>query len=179
MSTFQIDFGNDAEDQHIQNRRHRPGHHQQPGRRDGPDRSAHSLRASCPAWFRSRPSGEVIVGSEAREMLITHPERTVYSVKRLMGRGVGRRAGRAQAVSRSAWRAGSESVLQAAAGRQDHDAARSLGAHPAQAEARCRSRAWRARHASRDHRSRLFQRRAAAGDQRRRPHRRVWKCCAW
>jgi len=33
--------------------------------------------------------GEVIAGAEAREMLITHPERTVYSVKRLMGRGVG------------------------------------------------------------------------------------------
>lgn len=33
-------------------------------------------------------SGEVIVGNEARRMLITHPERTVYSVKRLMGRGV-------------------------------------------------------------------------------------------
>src|SRR6202795_1669940 len=33
------------------------------------------------------PSGEVIVGDEAREMLITHPERSVYSAKRLMGRG--------------------------------------------------------------------------------------------
>src|SRR5436190_12242842 len=32
-------------------------------------------------------SGDVIVGNEARKMLITHPERTVYSVKRLMGRG--------------------------------------------------------------------------------------------
>ena len=31
----------------------------------------------------------MIAGAEAREMLITHPERTVYSVKRLMGRGVG------------------------------------------------------------------------------------------
>src|SRR5437016_3072945 len=34
-------------------------------------------------------SGEPVVGNEARRMLITHPERTVYSVKRLMGRGVG------------------------------------------------------------------------------------------
>ena len=33
-------------------------------------------------------SGEVIAGSVAREMLLTHPDRTVYSVKRLMGRGV-------------------------------------------------------------------------------------------
>lgn len=31
--------------------------------------------------------GSVVVGNAARQMLITHPERTVYSVKRLMGRG--------------------------------------------------------------------------------------------
>src|SRR6266699_2192505 len=29
----------------------------------------------------------VIAGAEDREMLLTHPERTIYSVKRLMGRG--------------------------------------------------------------------------------------------
>jgi molecular chaperone DnaK len=33
-------------------------------------------------------SGEVVVGNPARELLITQPERTVYSVKRLMGRGI-------------------------------------------------------------------------------------------
>jgi len=33
-------------------------------------------------------TGEVVVGNPARELLITHPERTVYSVKRLMGRGL-------------------------------------------------------------------------------------------
>jgi len=32
--------------------------------------------------------GEVVVGNPARELLITQPERTVYSVKRLMGRGI-------------------------------------------------------------------------------------------
>ena len=32
--------------------------------------------------------GSVVVGNPARELLLTHPERTVYSVKRLMGRGV-------------------------------------------------------------------------------------------
>jgi Fe-S protein assembly chaperone HscA len=32
--------------------------------------------------------GEVVVGNPARELLMTHPERTVYSVKRLMGRGL-------------------------------------------------------------------------------------------
>jgi molecular chaperone DnaK len=32
--------------------------------------------------------GQLVAGQTAREMLLTHPERTVYSVKRLMGRGV-------------------------------------------------------------------------------------------
>jgi len=46
------------------------------------------LSGIVPSVVSVAPSGEVIAGSEAREMLITHPERTVYSVKRLMGRGV-------------------------------------------------------------------------------------------
>ena len=33
-------------------------------------------------------SGEIVVGNPARQMLIDQPERTVYSVKRLMGRGL-------------------------------------------------------------------------------------------
>ncbi|HLJ45518.1 MAG TPA: Fe-S protein assembly chaperone HscA [Bryobacteraceae bacterium] len=41
-----------------------------------------------PSVVSVAPSGEVVVGNAAREMLLTHPERTVYSVKRLMGRGV-------------------------------------------------------------------------------------------
>src|SRR5450432_4746056 len=46
------------------------------------------LSGIVPSVVSVTPSGEVIAGAEAREMLITHPERTVYSVKRLMGRGV-------------------------------------------------------------------------------------------
>ena len=37
--------------------------------------------------------GEIVVGEEARKRLVTEPERTVYSVKRLMGRGIGDVAG--------------------------------------------------------------------------------------
>jgi Fe-S protein assembly chaperone HscA len=33
--------------------------------------------------------GGIVVGNAARDLLLTHPERSVYSVKRLMGRGVG------------------------------------------------------------------------------------------
>ena len=44
------------------------------------------LSGIVPSVVSVTPSGEVIVGDAAREMLITHPERSVYSVKRLMGR---------------------------------------------------------------------------------------------
>jgi Fe-S protein assembly chaperone HscA len=46
------------------------------------------LSGIVPSIVSVLPSGEIIAGAEARDMLITHPERTVYSVKRLMGRGV-------------------------------------------------------------------------------------------
>jgi Fe-S protein assembly chaperone HscA len=47
------------------------------------------LSGIVPSLVSVTESGEITAGTEAREMLITHPERTVYSVKRLMGRGVG------------------------------------------------------------------------------------------
>jgi molecular chaperone DnaK len=46
------------------------------------------LSGIVPSVVSVTESGEVIAGAEARAMLLTHPERTVYSVKRLMGRGV-------------------------------------------------------------------------------------------
>ncbi len=46
------------------------------------------LSGIVPSVVSVTESGEVIAGAEAREMLLTHPDRTVYSVKRLMGRGV-------------------------------------------------------------------------------------------
>src|SRR5712692_6724449 len=46
------------------------------------------LSGIVPSVVSVAPSGEVIAGSDAREMLLTHPDRTVYSVKRLMGRGL-------------------------------------------------------------------------------------------
>ncbi len=41
-----------------------------------------------PSVVSIAPNGEVVVGNPARELLITQPERSVYSVKRLMGRGL-------------------------------------------------------------------------------------------
>src|SRR5712692_1370073 len=42
----------------------------------------------CPSVVSLDPDGRVIVGEPARRRLLTQPERTIYSVKRLMGRGV-------------------------------------------------------------------------------------------
>ena len=41
-----------------------------------------------PSVVSVQPSGEVVVGNAARELLLTQPGRSVYSVKRLMGRGL-------------------------------------------------------------------------------------------
>ncbi len=50
-----------------------------------PDPSGSNL---VPSVVAVGPDGAIVAGQEARRMLITHPERTVYSVKRLMGRGL-------------------------------------------------------------------------------------------
>src|ERR1700726_4589271 len=42
----------------------------------------------CPSVVSLDPDGSVIVGEPAQRRLLTQPERTIYSVKRLMGRGV-------------------------------------------------------------------------------------------
>jgi Fe-S protein assembly chaperone HscA len=41
----------------------------------------------CPSVVSLDPDGSIIVGESARNRLLTQPERTIYSVKRLMGRG--------------------------------------------------------------------------------------------
>ena len=41
-----------------------------------------------PSVVSITPDGDAIVGNRARQELIDHPARTVYSVKRLMGRGI-------------------------------------------------------------------------------------------
>jgi Fe-S protein assembly chaperone HscA len=42
----------------------------------------------CPSVVSLDADGTIIVGEPARRRLLTQPERTIYSVKRLMGRGV-------------------------------------------------------------------------------------------
>src|SRR5258707_13680217 len=43
----------------------------------------------CPSVVSVDPDGSIQVGEPARRRLLTQPERTIYSVKRLMGRGLG------------------------------------------------------------------------------------------
>jgi molecular chaperone DnaK (HSP70) len=45
------------------------------------------LSGIVPSVVSVLPSGEIIAGAEARERLITDSANTIYSVKRLMGRG--------------------------------------------------------------------------------------------
>jgi len=42
----------------------------------------------CPSVVSLDADGSIVVGEPARRRLLTQPERTIYSVKRLMGRGV-------------------------------------------------------------------------------------------
>jgi Fe-S protein assembly chaperone HscA len=42
----------------------------------------------CPSIVSVDPDGKILVGEPARQRLLTQPDRTIYSVKRLMGRGV-------------------------------------------------------------------------------------------
>jgi molecular chaperone DnaK len=44
--------------------------------------------ALCPSIVSVDADGKILVGEPARQRLLTQPDRTIYSVKRLMGRGV-------------------------------------------------------------------------------------------
>jgi len=46
-------------------------------------------RKILPSVVSLRADGKLVAGEPARDLLLTNPEQTVYSVKRLMGRGVG------------------------------------------------------------------------------------------
>ena len=89
MSTFQIDFGNDKKpvvgiDLGTTNSLVACiGPNGTPEIIPGPDGDR-----LVPSIVSIAPTGEILVGKPGRDALITHPERTVYSAKRLMGRGV-------------------------------------------------------------------------------------------
>src|SRR5690349_10753918 len=49
----------------------------------------HILSGIVPSIVSVAEDGNIVAGLQAKDMLLTHPERTVYSVKRLMGRSIG------------------------------------------------------------------------------------------
>jgi len=90
MGTFQIDFGDDSTpvivgiDLGTTNSLIAYMTHTGPKIVEDPEG-----RKIVPSVVSLAQDGTLVAGEPAREMLLTHPERTVYSVKRLMGRGVG------------------------------------------------------------------------------------------
>ena len=100
------------------------------------------LSGIVPSVVSVTNTGSVIAGNDARELLLTQPESTVYSVKRLMGRGI---ADVQDELKLFPFRLepGSDAVLAPAAVPTHHDAARSFGAHSSQAQERRGSRAGR------------------------------------
>ena len=95
MSTFQIDFGTETEREAAQST---PQNVQKIVGIDlGTTNSLvavmdltgpHILSGIVPSVVSVTKTGTIVVGSDARELLLTQPDSTVYSVKRLMGRGI-------------------------------------------------------------------------------------------
>ncbi len=87
MSTFQIDFGTTERIVGIDlgTTNSLIAHLDLTGPKIIPGTDGNPL---VPSVVSIAANGEIVVGNAARELLLTHPERTVYSVKRLMGRGL-------------------------------------------------------------------------------------------
>ena len=104
---------------------------------------------------------QIIVGNAARKYLIETPERAVYSVKRLMGRGVEDIQDELKLFPfRLADDLAPGEVLAHQAGQQDLHAAGDFGVHSAPAQAQCREIFRRAGYKGRHHCACVFQRRA-------------------
>ncbi len=88
MSTFQIDFGESKKQIigiDLGTTNSLVAYQGLTGPEIIPGEDGHRLVPSVVSVTRG---GKIVVGNEARDLLITEPERTVYSVKRLMGRGL-------------------------------------------------------------------------------------------
>ena len=89
MGTFQIDFGESRKSQIVGIDLGTTNSLVAVMELTGPhiieDTNGHKI---VPSIVSLSSDGKLIVGDEARDLLLTSPERTVYSVKRLMGRGV-------------------------------------------------------------------------------------------
>ena len=114
-----------------------------------------------------------VIGNAARKYLIATPERAVYSIKRLMGRGVDDVQ---QELKFFPFRLAEDlqagEVLRIRLGRENIYPAGNFGPYPAPAQTQRRALLRSASHQSRHHRPRVFQRRSAPSHEGCRPHRR-------
>ncbi len=87
MGTFQIDFGERDRVIGIDlgTTNSLAAFHDLTGPKIIPDEHGANI---VPSIVSVKEDGSVVAGNPARELLLTHSERTVYSVKRLMGRGL-------------------------------------------------------------------------------------------
>ena len=119
-----------------------------------------------------RRSGERLVGQLARRQAVTNPERTVYSIKRFMGRRLQRREGRGRA-GRLRGQVGPRRGHPDGGRRQGVLAAGDLRDDPAEAQEGRRGVPGRGGHRGRHHGARVLRGRPAPGDQGRRQDRRA------
>ena len=116
-------------------------------------------------------TGERLVGQVAKRQAVTNPENTVFSIKRFMGRKFDEVSEEMKMVPYQVVRASNGDARVNAHG-QGILAAGNLRDDPAEAEAGGRGVSRAAGHQGGHHRARVLQRRAAPGDQGRRPDRR-------
>ena len=126
----------------------------------------------CPSVVSVDADGSVIVGEPARRRLLTQSERTIYSVKRLMGRGV---ADIQDELKLFPFRIdpSSKNVIRVRLGDKTFTPPEISAFILARTQKLGRSTLWRNGRPRGYHRARIFQRRAAPSHKRRRPTRRT------
>ena len=109
---------------HVQSRRHRSRHDQQPRRLRARTACRSSFaterrRACVPSVVSAAADGTMYVGREAQRRLLTDAARTVYSVKRFMGKGAATTSATRRASCRSASRGEAGGVVRIGLGERE------------------------------------------------------------
>ena len=128
---------------------------------------------TTPSVVAFTKDGERLVGQPAKRQAVTNPDNTVFAVKRLIGRRFDDPITKkdTELVPYEIVK-GSNGDAWVKAGGKDYSPVAGFRLHPAEDEGNRRGLSRRDRHPGGDHGPRLLQRRAAPGDQGRRPDRR-------
>ena len=128
---------------------------------------------TTPSIVAYQEDGEILVGASAKRQAVTNPKNTLYAVKRLIGRKFAEKEVQKD-IDLMPYKivAGRQRRRLGRGARQEARAAADLRRDPAQDEEDRRGLPRRDGHRGRDHGAGVLQRRAAPGDQGRRPHRR-------